>query len=128
MRWADEFSGTDLDTRYWTIDEWPARKVNDEDQAYVASAATVRVDEGRLVLEAHQVDESDAVYHSGRVHSLGKIDFRYGRFDVRARVPKGQGVWPAIWLLPTHPYRYALSCDARNPDWQGASDCDAWPS
>ena len=57
LRWADEFSGTDLDTRYWTIDEWPARKVNDEDQAYVASAATVRVDEGRLVLEAHQVDE-----------------------------------------------------------------------
>ena len=128
LRWADEFSGTGLDSRYWTIDEWPARKVNDEDQAYVASPATVRVDEGRLVLEAHQVNEPDAIYHSGRVHSLGKIDFRYGRLDVRARVPKGQGVWPAIWLLPTHPYRYASSCDARNPDWQGASDCDAWPN
>ena len=128
LRWADEFNGSELDPRYWSLDLWPARKVNDEDQAYVADPSAVRVENGRLILQAHKVEGKTAKYHSGRVHSLGKLDFMYGRVDVRAKLPKGQGVWPAIWLLPTHPYRYATLCDARVSDWQGNGNCDAWPN
>ena len=128
LRWADEFDGTALDSRFWSVDEWPARKVNDEDQAYVNSRENLRLEDGKLIIEAHQASGSDAKYHSGRIHSSGKLDFMYGRLDVRAKLPRGQGVWPAIWLLPTHPYRYATICDARTPDWQGNANCDAWPN
>lgn len=128
LRWADEFNGSQLDSRYWSVDLWPARKVNDEDQAYVGDPSSVRVEKGRLILQANKVDAEEAKYHSGRVHSQGKLDFMYGRVDVRAKLPKGQGVWPAIWLLPTHPYRYATLCDARVSDWQGNGNCDAWPN
>lgn len=128
LRWADEFDGKALDSRFWNVDEWPARKVNDEDQAYVNAPENLRIEDGKLIIEAHKVSDGDALYHSGRIHSSGKLDFKYGRLDVRAKLPKGQGVWPAIWLLPTHPYRYATICDARTPDWQGNARCDAWPN
>ena len=128
LRWADEFDGTALNSRFWSVDEWPARKVNDEDQAYVNAPENLRLEDGKLIIEAHKVSDSDALYHSGRIHSSGKLDFKYGRLDVRAKLPQGQGVWPAIWLLPTHPYRYATICDARTPDWQGNAQCDAWPN
>ena len=128
LRWADEFDGAELESRFWSVDEWPARKVNDEDQAYVNAPENLRLEDGKLIIEAHQVSGGDALYHSGRIHSAGKLDFMYGRLDVRAKLPSGQGVWPAIWLLPTHPYRYATICDARTPDWQGNANCDAWPN
>ena len=128
LRWADEFDGPVLDSRFWGVDEWPARKVNDEDQRYVNSPENLRVENGHLIIEAHRVDTPSAKYHSGRIHSQGKLDFMYGRLDVRAKLPQGQGVWPAIWLLPTHPYRYSSLCDARTPDWQGNARCDAWPN
>ena len=128
LRWADEFDGTALNSRFWSVDEWPARKVNDEDQAYVNAPENLRIEDGKLIIEAHKVGGSDALYHSGRIHSSGKLDFMYGRLDVKAKLPRGQGVWPAIWLLPTHPYRYATICDARTPDWQGNANCDAWPN
>ena len=128
LRWADEFDGNALNSRFWSVDEWPARKVNDEDQAYVNAPENLRIEDGKLIIEAHKVSGRDAQYHSGRIHSSGKLDFMYGRLDVRAKLPRGQGVWPAIWLLPTHPYRYATICDARTPDWQGNANCDAWPN
>ncbi|MDH3409515.1 MAG: glycoside hydrolase family 16 protein, partial [Gammaproteobacteria bacterium] len=64
---------------------------------------------------------------SGRVHSMGKGDFLYGRFEVRAKLPNGKGTWPAIWMLPSDPYKYATTCEA-GEDWQGSPTCDAWPN
>ena len=51
----------------------------------------------------------------------------YGRVDVRAKLPKGQGTWAAIWMLPTDPFKYATGCDT-GVDWQGNPECDAWPN
>ncbi|UCG74720.1 MAG: family 16 glycosylhydrolase [Gemmatimonadota bacterium] len=124
--WNDEFDGDELDDAKWTIDVWPPRKVNDEDQAYTARAKNLRVEDGTLVIQAHREDHGEAEYTSGRVHSSGKGDFRYGRFEVRAILPRGQGTWPAIWMLPSDPFAYATTCD--DGDWQGNSECDAWPN
>jgi beta-glucanase (GH16 family) len=108
--WQDEFDGPGLDTANWTHNVWPPRKVNDEDQAYTARAKNVRVEDGHLVIEAHREDYEGAAYTSGRIHTSGKADFLYGRFEVRARLPRGQGTWPAIWMLPSDPMVYATSC------------------
>ena len=55
------------------------------------------------------------------------MDLLYGKIEVSARLPKGQGTWPAIWMLPSDPFRYATTCDS-NEEWQGSKHCDAWPN
>ena len=125
--WGDEFDGDALDEDKWSLRVWPPRKVNDEDQAYTDRAKNVRLKDGHLVIEAHREDYDGARYTSGRVHSQGKADFLYGRFEVRAKLPRGQGTWPAIWLLPSDPFKYASNCE-EGADWQGNRECDAWPN
>lgn len=125
--WSDEFDGEELNAEKWSHNIWPARKVNDEDQAYTSREKNIRLEDGMLVIEAHKEDYEGAAYTSGRVHSSGKGDFLYGRFDVRARLPYGKGSWPAIWMLPSNPYKYSTTCE-EGADWQGSSTCDAWPN
>jgi beta-glucanase (GH16 family) len=126
--WSDEFDvDGEPDSSKWSANIWPARKVNDEDQAYTARPKNMRVENGLLTLEAHKEDYDDANYTSGRIHSDGKGDFLYGRFEVRAKLPAGKGSWPAIWMLPSDPYRYSTTCEP-GEDWQGSSTCDAWPN
>ena len=123
--WSDEFDGDgQLDTSKWNIEEWPIGKVNNEDQSYHAGSKNLRVENGNLVIEAHKEAKG---YSSGRVQSMEKADFLYGRVDVRAKLPAGQGTWSAIWMLPSDPYRYATSCKP-NEDMHGSSTCDAWPN
>jgi len=125
--WSDEFDGETLDDTKWSPNIWPARKVNDEDQAYTPREKNLRVEDGMLIIEAHKEDYEDASYTSGRVHSEGKGDFLYGRFEVRAKLPRGKGTWAAIWMLPSDPYKYSTTCEP-GEDWQGSSTCNAWPN
>ena len=73
--WQDEF---DVDGApnpdKWNIEEWPARVVNDEDQAYTSRPRNVRVENGTLVIEAHKEDFDNAKYTSARMQSQGKGD------------------------------------------------------
>ena len=126
--WNDEFDTDGApDSSRWNLEEWPARKVNDEDQAYTSRRENVRVENGQLVIEAHKEDYEGARYTSARLQSQGKGDFLYGRFEVRAKLPRGKGTWPAIWMLPSDPFTYATTC-SDDPDWQGSTECDAWPN
>ena len=124
--WQDEFDGDGLDDARWTARDWPPRKVNDEDQAYTSRPRNLRVEDGMLVVEAHREEYEGGEYTSGRISSAGKGDFLYGRFEARAKLPRGQGTWPAIWMLPSDPFAYATTCD--EGEWQGNADCDAWPN
>ncbi len=126
--WQDEFDYQGApDPTKWSYDQWPARKVNDEDQVYTNRRKNVRVEEGKLIIEAHKESYQNGEYTSGRIHTLGKADLLYGKIDVRAKLPAGRGTWSAIWMLPSDPYRYATTCRA-NEDWQGSATCDAWPN
>lgn len=127
MVWHDEFNGNRLDKAAWNIVVWPPRTVNDEDQAYTGRPANLRVENGHLVIEAKREDYGEARYTSARINTLDKENFRYGRIEVRARLPRGQGTWPAIWMLPVDPYVHATTCD-KGSRWQGSSTCDAWPN
>jgi beta-glucanase (GH16 family) len=126
--WNDEFDYQGApDPLKWSHDLWAARKVNDEDQAYTDRAKNSRVEDGRLVIEAHKESYDNAEYTSARLHNLHKGDILYGKVDVRAKIPAGRGTWSAIWMLPSDPYTYSTTC-AENEDWQGSSSCDAWPN
>lgn len=125
LAWSDEFDGKALDRTKWAIREWPAKKVNDEDQAYTARAKNLRLEQGKLVIEAHKEAYRKAAYTSGRIYS--REAFLYGRFEIRAKLPKGKGTWAAIWMLPRDPFKYATKCKP-GEDWQGSKTCDAWPN
>ena len=127
IAWQEDFDDEALDTATWNYETWPPRYVNDEDQAYTPRRKNVRLEDGMLVIEAHREDFAGAAYTSGRVQTRGKADFLYGRFEVRAKLPRGQGTWPAIWMLPSDPFAYATTCDD-DPDWHSSKGCDAWPN
>ncbi|MDJ0758156.1 MAG: family 16 glycosylhydrolase [Woeseiaceae bacterium] len=126
--WSDEFDYDGVpDPAKWSYNIWKPGKVNLEEQYYTDREKNVRVEDGMLVIEAHLEDYEGAKYTSGRIHTEGKADFMYGRFDIRAKVPRGQGTWPAVWMLPSDAFKYATTCEA-GADWQGSSTCDAWPN
>jgi beta-glucanase (GH16 family) len=107
--WADEFEGTEINPDNWTfeIGDGCDRDLcgwgNNELQYYTDRPENARVEDGRLIIEAKR--EIPALegysYSSARMITKNKQDFQYGRIDIHAKLPKGQGIWPAIWMLPT---------------------------
>jgi len=103
--WNDEFAGSSIDVTKWEHEVNANGGGNSELQYYTARSKNSRVEDGLLVLEAHeesyQGDEGKRDYTSARMRTRGKGDWVYGRMEIRARLPYGQGIWPAIWMLPT---------------------------
>lgn len=103
--WADEFDGTQLDYTKWAVEENGHGGGNNEMQFYVDSPRNVRVESGLLVLEARQEPHEYAgvrrPFTSGRIRTKHRADWTYCRVEVRAKLPTGRGIWPAIWMLPT---------------------------
>ncbi|HSZ72223.1 MAG TPA: glycoside hydrolase family 16 protein, partial [Cytophagaceae bacterium] len=74
---------------------------NNELQYYTASKANSYIKDDFLVIKAAQQNYKGKFYTSARLRTKGKADWTYGRYDIRAKTPVQQGVWPAIWMLPT---------------------------
>lgn len=102
LLWSDEFNGDSLDTSIWNQEVRQPGWTNNELQAYTNSEDNVYVEDGHLVIRALQEfnDNGEAYYTSGKITGRGHTDFMYGRIEISARVPQGQGLWPAIWLMP----------------------------
>ena len=103
--WRDEFDGTKLDYSKWECEVNAFGGGNQELQMFTDRKENVRVENGVLIIEARQDSPNIAgtvrEYSSGRVRTKHRGDWLYGRIDVRAKLPKGQGIWPAIWMLST---------------------------
>ncbi len=99
LTFSDEFSGNALDTQKWT-DMYPDSRThgNGEQQYYAPDG--YRVSGGQLHLLAERRAMGGKPYTSGMVSSHDKFSQRYGLFEIRAKFPKGKGMWPAFWLLP----------------------------
>ena len=97
LTWSDEFSGTDINTNYWGFDIGGNGWGNNELQYYTNRNAYLK--DGMLVIRAQQESYSGRNYTSARLKTQGKQNFQYGRIDIRARMPEGQGIWPALWML-----------------------------
>lgn len=134
--WADEFDGEGIDPAKWSYVIGAGGYGNNELQYYSDREKNVRIESSRaqgssralarsrlkaralssprsrarargwLVLEAWDDGLLGSSYTSAKVTTQGKASWRYGRFDVRARLPEGQGLWPAVWMMPNDSRRY----------------------
>lgn len=102
LLWHDEFDGDSLKTEIWNMEARPPGWTNNELQEYTLSADNIFIRDGKLVLKAIKTQKNGKDYYtSGKVNTRGKKDFMYGKVVVKAKVPEGQGLWPAIWMMPT---------------------------
>lgn len=101
--WNDEFDGDVLNEADWgyNIGNGCAEGIcgwgNEELQTYTDLPENVRLENGKLVITAIE----NPNYTSARVLTEGKREFQFGRIDIRAKMPYGQGIWPALWMLGT---------------------------
>ncbi|WP_339617725.1 family 16 glycosylhydrolase [uncultured Gilvimarinus sp.] len=119
MVWSDEFEGSSIDSSKWAheVNCWGGG--NNEQQCYTDRADNSYVQDGKLFIVARQesfsgpaVNNEDPSYDpadtsatmpytSARLRTRDKADWTYGRMEINAKLPQGDGLWPAIWMLPT---------------------------
>ncbi|MFT5758840.1 MAG: beta-glucanase (GH16 family) [Alteromonadaceae bacterium] len=116
--WSDEFDGNKIDREKWSFEVNCFGGGNNEQQCYTQHQENAYVEDGVLNIVAikaestgpkahddnpsYRVNETKTLpYSSARLRTKNSGDWRYGRFEIRAKLPKGQGTWPAIWMLPT---------------------------
>ncbi|MCC6727235.1 MAG: family 16 glycosylhydrolase [Saprospiraceae bacterium] len=99
--WADEFNGPSIDLTNWTYDIGRGSNGwgNNELQYYTDRPANNYIEDGKLVIEAKQESFGGASYTSSRLKTQGLQSFKFGRIDIRAKLPYGKGIWPALWML-----------------------------
>lgn len=99
--WQDDFSTDGVpNPSKWSYDVGGSGWGNNELQFYTAGD-NATVNNGNLVITAKKQALSGRQYTSARMVTKGRGDWMYGRFEIRAKLPKGRGTWPAIWLLPS---------------------------
>lgn len=99
LAWSDEFDGSTLNQAYWSHETGNGQNGwgNNELQFYRPQNTSIQ--NGHLVITAKKEAFGGREYTSSRIITKGKQQFRYGRVDIRASLPKGQGIWPALWML-----------------------------
>uniref|UniRef100_T1ILI4 GH16 domain-containing protein n=1 Tax=Strigamia maritima TaxID=126957 RepID=T1ILI4_STRMM len=108
--WDDEFEGPLIDTNRWNFEIGDGCKYgickwgNDEQQLYTDSIDNAFISDGKLIIQAQHIDNQ---YTSARMITKGKGDWKFGKIEIRAKFPSGEGLLANIWLLPTYS-RYGL--------------------
>ena len=98
--WSDEFDGSNINSSNWTFETGANGWGNNELQNYT-NGSNAHIEDGKLVITARKENDNTTAgsYSSTRMISWGKQEFKYGRIEVRAKLPSGRGIWPAIWML-----------------------------
>ena len=118
--WADEFDGVRLDPAKWSKEENGYGGGNNERQYYSTDPKFCQVSNGTLKISLHREahttsDGKTQPYTSARIRTLERGDWQYGRIEVRAKVPGGEGIWPAVWML---------SSENRYGGWASSGEID----
>jgi len=99
LAWSDEFDGDALDRRKWVAETGGHGWGNGELQFYTSRPDNLRVGGGHLVIEARKEKFEQREYTSARIKTAVLFEQMHGRFEARIKVPQGQGIWPAFWML-----------------------------
>lgn len=103
--WSDEFNGPNIDFTKWEHEVNGEGGGNNELQYYTNRDVNSFIDDGKLVIKAlketYTGPDGTRAYTSARLRTKYKGDWKYGRFEISTKLPIGQGLWPAIWMLPT---------------------------
>jgi beta-glucanase (GH16 family) len=100
--WSDEFNqpdGSAPDPTKWGYNTGGGGWGNNELEYYTSRTNNIRIVDGQLVIEADQENFGGSSYTSGRLLTQGKWSWTYGRIEARIKIPRGQGIWPAFWML-----------------------------
>ena len=99
LYWSDEFTGDSLDSNHWNYELGTGNNGWGNNELQYYRQENTSVSEGLLVIEANEQQFGGRQYTSSRLTTEDKMSFTYGRVDIRAALPKGQGIWPALWSL-----------------------------
>jgi beta-glucanase (GH16 family) len=105
LTFHDEFNGTTLNTSVWNSEDYGKYRYQNcclsfGSQYFTYNAISLR--NGYLSIVSKKKNLGNANYTSGAITTENKFSFLYGRVDIRARFPSGQGMWPSLWMLTTH--------------------------
>ena len=121
--WSDEFdSGSVPSKSNWVREVWSKGKVNNEEQAYIDSKDTAYISDGTLKIKAYKKDGN---WYSARLkteNASGSLSWKYGYFEAKLKMPKGNGVWPAFWMMPHDPT--GKSGDGAYGTWPRSGELD----
>lgn len=95
--WSDEFNGASIDTANWNFEIGGNGWGNHEQEYYQRDNASI--ENGCLVITGKKEDVGGKHYTSSRMTTQRKHEFLYGRIEARIKIPVGQGLWPAFWML-----------------------------
>ena len=113
--WHDEFDGTALDAAKWVRETGGDGWGNGELEFYTDRTDNARIEGGDLIIEARREKFSNRDYTSARLKTQGLGTWRYGRMEARIQIPRGQGLWPAFWMLGD---------DIATAGWPGCGEID----
>jgi len=99
--WSDEFDGPSIDRTKWQHQTGAGVWGNNELEYYTDRPENSFIRDGALVIRANRESYGGREYTSARLRTSKRGDWLYGRFEIRAKLPRGKGIWPAIWMLPT---------------------------
>ena len=99
LTWSDEFNGDKINPLNWTYDIDGHGWGNNELEYYTDRPENARVEDGNLIIEARKESYNGSQYTSARLKSEGLQNFIYGKVEARIKLPEGQGLWPAFWML-----------------------------
>jgi beta-glucanase (GH16 family) len=105
--WQDEFDGPEINMEYWTHELGGNGWGNAEWEYYTNAATNSFIEEGKLVIQALEEDVGGRPYSSARLITRDKVEVEYGRVEARIKLPYGQGIWPAFWMLGNDIFRKA---------------------
>ncbi len=100
LLWSEEFNTSSINSDNWTLETGDWGWGNNELQEYT-DGDNLSIEDGILKITAKKVDDNKETgsYTSTRMITKGKQEFTYGRMEIRAKLPSGTGIWPAIWML-----------------------------
>lgn len=97
--WRDEFNGPEIDLTNWQLEVSYTGESNGEMEIYTARPENVYLENGHLVIAALEENYRGYRYTSARLTTRGLHSWTYGRMEARLKIPSGQGLWPAFWML-----------------------------